>query len=104
MLSHDVNTKWTWETVYTGSVTAGSSITLSQTGLFYALRFGNSEGASTHVTVAFIPNVGGSYTYYIPVMFGTTSTYARVAINGTSLTIVAVGNSGLYLKAVYALG
>ena len=99
-----VNSKTgSWKDVWNGSITEGGNATLSDTGKMYALVFSDAQNSSSLRAMVLFPYVGGSQTLYTSVAYGNSVTYARVAITGASLTLVRVGNSGMYLNHVYVV-
>lgn len=92
-----------WKTLWTGSITASGSATLSGTADLYYVRTANSAGDSTTIGGFFLPALGGSNAFYMPIMLGATSTYIRVQINGTAFSVLSVGNTAVYVKAIFGI-
>lgn len=99
-----LNSNQSWVKVYEGSITAGdSAVTLSKTGKIYGIRFSNAEDSTATNAFVFVPYVGGSQVFYVPVMYGGTNTYARLSISSSQFAVLAVGNENLYVKQIFAI-
>lgn len=99
----ELNTKIGWRTLWTGSITANGTATLSETAGLYFIRTANAAGETASFGGFFLPNLSGTNAYYFPIMLGAVSTYVRVQISGKTLTVLSVGNAGVYIKAVYGI-
>ena len=92
----------TWETLWSGSITAGGTATLTRTAKVMAIQINASTAASQYNGIIMFPVVTTN-TLYIPVQYSTTTTYLRCAVNGTTFELTAVGNSNIYVKTIYGL-
>ena len=91
-----------WVSVYTGTLSVGESASLSSAGRILALRFADEAGSSSTVSLSIVPFLGGSLTFFLPVAFGSTLTWARINTNSTTKTIefISVGDASIRLKQI----
>ena len=91
-----------WVSVYSGTLNVGESASLLSAGKILALRFADEAGSSSTTSLAIAPIFGGSFTFFLPVAFGSTLTWARLNTNTNTKTLefVSAGNASLRLKQV----
>lgn len=98
----DLGTALAWTSLWSGSITAGSTANLSRSAHLWLLLLANSAGDSSTASMALCP-AGSFGTRYIPVTYSNNPATMRITTTGTSIKIEAVSNANIYLKAVYGL-
>ena len=95
--------KGEWVSLWTGAITGGDTATLSRSDAKVLVLVVNySTSATQYAAIALLPTAVSSVVY-IPVQNTVTSSYLRCSVSGTTFTLTSVGDSRLYVKAIYGL-